>query len=72
MAICVYCDKPCLKNQKVTTYDEHRICVEQKEQRYKDRLCVRCGKDDDNNRVKYESCSLNPNAERIGYDGPSV
>ena len=71
MIICIYCDKPCLKNQEVTPYDEHRICVTQKEQRYKDRVCIRCGKHDDNYRVQCELCRSQANPSYVGYNGPT-
>ena len=71
MTICVYCDKPCLENQEITPYDEHRVCIRQKEQRYKDGVCVRCGKTDDNNCLQCKSCRVQPNPSFRGYNGPT-
>ena len=71
MENCVYCDKPCAKYQDITSYNEHRICVDQKNQRYKDQVCVRCGKKDNNNKIQCNSCISMENAPWIGYVGPT-
>lgn len=70
MVICDYCNEPCFKYQDITPYNEHRVCVKQKEQRYKDLVCIRCGENNDNNRMQCESCRLQLNPPFKGYVGP--
>ena len=67
---CVYCGKPCIAKQGLIKNNEHIVCVKLKEQRYRDKVCVRCGAEG-GDRVQCEKCRSDTNAPYIGF-GESI
>ena len=70
MVDCAYCGKPCLAKQGLSKNDQHAACVMLKERRYRNRVCVRCGRKG-GNRVQCERCRNDPDAPYAGFDGPA-
>ena len=63
---CVYCSKLCKADQLLYTNDQHTICIEEKQRRYKDRVCVRCGSKQ-GNCVQCDACKKLSNPPYLGY-----